>query len=151
VSLEDAEAEYQKVMKASGEVEATEKDGEDTPHNEGQKPGVLSAAESSPVERETIDGGLDYQSDELISEVVSHAAGEPSAKKSGGRGMQKKKNRLAAESMVKSLRQFQRQTGQFPDDFMQLEERIWKHKTVPDFGPNKRTLTVAITWLLRQS
>lgn len=51
--------------------------------------------------------------------------------------------RLAADSMVKSLRQFQRQTGQFPDDFMQLEEGIWKHKTLPDFGPSKRTLTVA--------
>jgi hypothetical protein len=51
--------------------------------------------------------------------------------------------RLGVESMVKSLRQFQRQTGQFPDDFMQLEERIWKHKTLPDFGPSKRTLTVA--------
>ena len=51
--------------------------------------------------------------------------------------------RLGADSMVKSLRQFQRQTGQFPDDFMQLEERIWKHKTLPDFGLSKRTLTVA--------
>jgi hypothetical protein len=51
--------------------------------------------------------------------------------------------RLGVESMVKSLRQFQRQTGQCPDDFMQLEERIWKHKTLPDFGPSKRTLTVA--------
>ena len=50
--------------------------------------------------------------------------------------------RLGDESMVKALRQFQRQTGQFPDDFMELEQRgIWKHETVPDFGPNKRTLT----------
>jgi len=51
--------------------------------------------------------------------------------------------RLGADNMVKYLRQFQRQTGQFPDDFMQLEERMWKHKKLPDFGPSKRTLTVA--------
>ena len=51
--------------------------------------------------------------------------------------------RLAADSLIKSLRQFQRQTGQFPDHFMQLEERIWKHSKVPDFGADKRTLVVA--------
>src|SRR6266436_1794088 len=51
--------------------------------------------------------------------------------------------RLAADSMMKALRQYQRQTGQFPDDFGALEERIWKHPKNPDFGPSKRTLTVA--------
>ena len=54
---------------------------------------VVAPAESSPTERETIDGGLDYQSDELIAKVVANAAGERSAKESGGRGMQKRKNR----------------------------------------------------------
>lgn len=47
----------------------------------------------SSIARETIDGGLDYLSDELISKVVENAAGEPSSKESAGRGMQKKKNR----------------------------------------------------------
>lgn len=48
--------------------------------------------------------------------------------------------RLGAESLIKSLRQFQRKTGQFPDDFMQLEkDGIWKHSEIPDFGPAKRT------------
>ena|SRR5438034_1138694 len=51
--------------------------------------------------------------------------------------------RLAAYSMVKGLRQYQRQTGQFPADFAELEQRVWKHTNVPDFGPAKRTLTVA--------
>ena len=51
--------------------------------------------------------------------------------------------RLAADSMVKGLRQYQRQTGQFPADFVELEQRVWKHTNVPDFGPAKRTLTVA--------
>jgi hypothetical protein len=50
--------------------------------------------------------------------------------------------RLGMDEMVKALREFQRKTGQFPDDFMELEERgIWKHKTIPDFGPSKRTRT----------
>jgi hypothetical protein len=51
--------------------------------------------------------------------------------------------RLAADSMVKGLRQYQRQTGQFPVDFAELEQRVWKHTNIPDFGPAKRTLTVA--------
>lgn len=51
--------------------------------------------------------------------------------------------RLAADSMMKSLRQFQRQTGQFPNDLAELEQRVWKHKKTPDFGPSKRTLTAA--------
>ena len=51
--------------------------------------------------------------------------------------------RLGANSLIKSLLQFQRQTGQFPDDFMQLEERIWKHSKVPDFGPSKQMLVHA--------
>src|SRR5438477_8515304 len=51
--------------------------------------------------------------------------------------------RLAAESMVKGLRQYQRQTGQFPADFAELDQRVWRHTKVPDYGPAKRTLTVA--------
>ena len=50
--------------------------------------------------------------------------------------------RLGIDEMVKDLREFQRKTGQFPNDLMELEERgIWKHKTIPDFGPSKRTRT----------
>lgn len=51
--------------------------------------------------------------------------------------------RLAVESMVKSMRQYQKQTGQFPNDFGEVEQRIWKHQNPPDFGPGKRTLSVA--------
>jgi hypothetical protein len=90
VSLEDAEAEYQKLIKASGEVraEATE----ETPHHLEVEI-LVSPAESSPIVRETIDGGMDYQSDELIAKGVESGSGEPAAKESGARGMQKKKNR----------------------------------------------------------
>ena len=51
--------------------------------------------------------------------------------------------RLAVDSMVKGLRQYQRQTGQFPGDFSELDKRIWKYKNAPDFGSTKRTLSVA--------
>jgi len=51
--------------------------------------------------------------------------------------------RLAADSMIKGLRQYQRQAGQFPSDLAELEQRVWRHEKSPDFGPTKRTLTVA--------
>ncbi|MCA1579169.1 MAG: type IV secretory system conjugative DNA transfer family protein [Acidobacteria bacterium] len=90
VSLEDAEAEYQKLIKASAEVRAEAR--EDTPHH-GEAEVIGSPAESSPIARETIDGGMDYQSDELIPKGNESGSGEPAAKESGARGMQKKKNR----------------------------------------------------------
>jgi hypothetical protein len=48
--------------------------------------------------------------------------------------------KLAVDSLVKSVRQYQRQTGQFPNDLSELEGKIWHHKPVPDFGPDKRRL-----------
>lgn len=49
--------------------------------------------------------------------------------------------RLAVDSLVKSVRQYHKQTGQFPNNMADLEEKIWRHKTPPDFGPDKRRLT----------
>jgi hypothetical protein len=51
--------------------------------------------------------------------------------------------RLAADSMVKALRTYHRQTGRFPTDFRELEARVWKHKKPPDFGPDGRSLSIA--------
>lgn len=51
--------------------------------------------------------------------------------------------RLAAESLVKSLRAYHQQTGRFPSNFRELEARVWKHKQVPDFGVDGRSLSVA--------
>ena len=51
--------------------------------------------------------------------------------------------RLAVDSMVKALRAYQGQTGRFPDDFRELEERVWKHKSAPDFGADNRSMSVA--------
>jgi hypothetical protein len=51
--------------------------------------------------------------------------------------------RLAADSLVKSLRTYHQQTGSFPANFRELEARVWKHKQAPDFGADDRSLTVA--------
>lgn len=51
--------------------------------------------------------------------------------------------RLAADSLIKSLQGYHRQTGSFPTSFRELEARVWKHKQAPDFGVDGRSLTVA--------
>ena len=51
--------------------------------------------------------------------------------------------RLAADSMVKALRAHHRQTGRFPQDFRELEARVWKHKNPPEFGVDGRSLSIA--------
>jgi hypothetical protein len=51
--------------------------------------------------------------------------------------------RLAVDSLVKALRTHYRQTGRFPSDFRELEARVWKHKNLPDFGADKRSLSIA--------
>ena len=53
---------------------------------------------------------------------------------------QAKVPKLAVDSMVKSVRQYQKQTGQFPNDLSELEGKVWNHKKVPDFGADKRRL-----------
>src|SRR5688500_9948173 len=68
VSLEDAEAEHRKVMTASDRVEATEEAAEDSPHlGEAE---LVSGAETIATQEVTIDGGLNYQSHEVISRVL---------------------------------------------------------------------------------
>ena len=51
--------------------------------------------------------------------------------------------RLAADSLIKSLRNYHQQTGHFPVNFGELEARVWKHKQAPDFGTDGRSLTAA--------
>jgi hypothetical protein len=51
--------------------------------------------------------------------------------------------RLAAASLVKTLRSFHKQAGRFPADFRELEARVWKHKRPPDFGADGRSLSAA--------
>jgi hypothetical protein len=54
---------------------------------------------------------------------------------------QKMVPQLQADSMVKDFRNYQKLTGQFPDNFSQLEGKVWHHQPVPDFGSDKRRFT----------
>ncbi|MCI0390545.1 MAG: hypothetical protein MOB07_17510 [Acidobacteria bacterium] len=51
--------------------------------------------------------------------------------------------RLAVDSLVKALRTYHRQKGRFPADFRELDARVWKHKTPPDFGVDGHSLSIA--------
>ena len=51
--------------------------------------------------------------------------------------------RLAVDSLVKALHTYHRQTGRFPDDFRELEARVWKHKSATDFGADNRSMSIA--------
>ena len=49
--------------------------------------------------------------------------------------------KLHIDEMVTAVRKYQKQTGQFPDNFLKLEDwKIWHHNPVPDFGPDKARL-----------
>lgn len=56
---------------------------------------------------------------------------------------QKEMPRLAADSLVKTLRTYHQKTGSFPASFRELEARVWRHEQAPDFGTNGRSLSVA--------
>jgi hypothetical protein len=51
--------------------------------------------------------------------------------------------RLGVDSLVKALRSHHRQTGRFPNDFLELDARVWKRKSAPDFGADNRSMSVA--------
>ena len=57
--------------------------------------------------------------------------------------LQQQTPRLAADSLVKALRTHHRQAGRFPNDFRELETRVWKHRSPPDFGADGRSLSIA--------
>ena len=48
--------------------------------------------------------------------------------------------RDASDSIIKGLLNFQKLAGRFPKTLTEVEERVWKHKTLPDFGETGRTL-----------
>ena len=81
VSLEEAEAEYLRVTEASSEIE-----------ERGESAEGVSVLEGEPPRRETIDGGLNYESEVPTSEVLA-SSGEPSPKESVGAEVRKRKNR----------------------------------------------------------
>src|SRR5215471_10684863 len=51
--------------------------------------------------------------------------------------------RPALDQMVKSLRTYHNQVGKFPQNFTELETRIWKHKHPPNFGGDGRGFSAA--------
>src|SRR5258708_4043788 len=51
--------------------------------------------------------------------------------------------RPAVDQIVKALRTYHHQVGRFPQDFVELETHVWKHKHAPSFGEDGRSFTVA--------
>jgi hypothetical protein len=49
--------------------------------------------------------------------------------------------RDGSDSIIKGLLTYQTQAGRFPKTFTEVEERVWKHKTKPNFGEAGRTLS----------
>jgi len=50
--------------------------------------------------------------------------------------------RLAADQIIKALRTYQHQIGKFPDNFIELEERVWKHAQAPKFYEEGRGISM---------
>ena len=49
----------------------------------------------------------------------------------------------AVEQMIKALRSYHHQAGRFPQSFVELEARVWRHNHPPSFGDNGRSLSMA--------
>jgi hypothetical protein len=80
----------------------------------------------------------------LVSLVATYAAATISASWQA----QKQMPRLAVDSLVKALRMYYQQTGRFPNDFNELEARLWKHRQAPKFGADGRALAIANYYLM---
>ena len=74
----------------------------------------------------------------LLAMVVAYFYGSWAAAKRE----EEQKPRLALASLVKALRQYEKGTGNFPVNFDQLEEKVWRHKNRPDFGSDRRRFSV---------
>jgi len=51
--------------------------------------------------------------------------------------------RPAVDQIIKALRIYHQQMGKFPESFIELEGRVWRHKRTPNFGEEGRSLTIA--------
>ena len=51
--------------------------------------------------------------------------------------------RPAVDQIIKALRTYQHQSGRFPENFVELETRVWRHSRQPNFGENGRSLSMA--------
>lgn len=51
--------------------------------------------------------------------------------------------RPAVDQIVKALRTYHNQIGRFPQSFVELEARVWRHTRTPNFGDDGRSLSMA--------
>jgi len=51
--------------------------------------------------------------------------------------------RPAVDQIVKALRTYHHQVGSFPQSFVELEARVWRHNHPPNFGNDGRSLSMA--------
>lgn len=51
--------------------------------------------------------------------------------------------RPAVDQIVKALRTYHHQVGRFPQSFVELEARVWRHNHPPTFGNDGRSLSMA--------
>ena len=51
--------------------------------------------------------------------------------------------RPAVDQIIKALRTYQHKTGRFPQSFVELETRVWRHSHPPNFGEDGRSLSMA--------
>ena len=51
--------------------------------------------------------------------------------------------RPAVDQIVKALRTYHHQAGKFPQSFVELEGRVWRHTRTPNFGDDGRSLSMA--------
>lgn len=49
----------------------------------------------------------------------------------------------AVEQMIKALRTYHHQAGRFPQSFVELEARVWRHNHSRSFGDDGRSLSMA--------
>ena len=49
----------------------------------------------------------------------------------------------AVDQIVKALRTYHHQAGRFPQTFVELEARVWRHNHAPNFGDDGRSLSMA--------
>lgn len=51
--------------------------------------------------------------------------------------------RPAVDQIIKALRSYHHKVGKFPQSFVELEGRVWRHKRHPNFGEDGRSLSMA--------
>src|SRR5262249_42086955 len=51
--------------------------------------------------------------------------------------------KLAADQIIKALRNYHHQVGRFPDSLVELDTRVWKRNQPPEFGEDGRSVSIS--------